>query len=463
VVKTAADVAKAATDAKPGDVLVMADGTWQDQKINFAATGTKDQPITLRAQTPGKVILAGDSSVTLEGDHLVVSGLHVADSGGKETVFAFKGSDNRVTDCAIVAPNRGGKWIHFRNGQRNRFDHNYVEGHAPADVTLQVEVDKNAPNEHRIDHNHFGPRPPLGKNGGETMRIGYSGQQWHSSRTLVEHNLFERCDGELEIISSKSCDNVMRYNTFRECEGTITLRHGDRGTVDGNYFFGAPSGKSGGVRVIGAGNTVVNNYFADLGPNALSLTCGIIDAQPTGYTQVNGGTIAFNTIVNCRLPYIRLDAGYDEGRRRVLRPQDVLVANNLFAAPTPPAPSTQPSTRPAETTFMAGTEGERFTWARNVAHGAELGPIGNTNGFKTLDPQLAKGKDGVWRPAASSPVRGVAAEAKDVATDIDGQPRTAPADTGCDQQSDAPATNRPLNRGDVGPSWRQPVAAARAQ
>jgi poly(beta-D-mannuronate) lyase len=463
-VRSAADVAAAATNARPGDVLVMADGTWQDQMITVAAKGTKDQPITLRAQTPGKVILAGDSSVTIDGDHVVVSGLHVSDSTGKDTVFAFKGSDNRVTECAIVAPSRGGKWIHFRTGQRNRFDHNYVEGHTPEDVTLQVEVDERLPNEHRIDHNHFGPRPPLGKNGGETMRIGYSFQQTRSSKTLVEHNLFERCNGELEIISSKSCDNVMRYNTFRECEGTITLRHGDRATVDGNYFFGAPSGKSGGVRVIGAGNTVVNNYFEGLGANALSLTCGMIEPKPTEYTQVNGGVIAFNTIVNCRLPYVRLDAGYDENRQRVRRPQDLLVANNVFAAPAPAAPSTQPSTQPGAATFMAGTEGERFTWAGNVAHGAELGPISNTNGFKTLDPQLAKDKDGVWRPAASSPVRGAAAEMNvAVGTDIDGQLRTTPLDAGCNQHSDAPAKNHPLQPSDVGPSWRKPVAAAAAQ
>jgi poly(beta-D-mannuronate) lyase len=462
-VKSAAEIADVAKNAEPGDVLVMADGEWKDQKITLAAKGTADQPIALRAQTPGKVILAGDSSVTLDGDHLVVSGLHVTDSESNESVFVFKGSDNRVTDCAIIAPKRGGKWIHFRTGQRNRFDHNYVEGHAPKEVTLQVEVDERLPNEHRIDHNHFGPRPPLGQNGGETMRIGYSFQQTRSSRTLIEHNLFDRCDGELEIISSKSCDNVMRYNTFRACEGTITLRHGDRGTVDGNFFFGAPSGKSGGVRVIGAGNTVVNNYFENIGGSVIALTCGMIEPKPTEYTQVNGGTIAFNTIVNCRLPYIRLDAGYDEKRTRVRRPQDLLVASNVFAAPVPPAPSTQPSTRPAETTFMAGTEGERFEWVANIAHGAELGPIGNTGGFKTVDPQLERGPDGVWRPTASSPVRGAGVEAKNVTTDIDGQPRTPPLDAGCDQQSDAPATNRPLQPGDVGPSWRKPVAAAAAQ
>jgi poly(beta-D-mannuronate) lyase len=48
-----------------------------------------------------------------------------------------------------------------------------------------------------------------------------------NSRTVVEHNLFQECNGEIEIVSSKSCENTYRYNTFLNCEGAVTLRHGD--------------------------------------------------------------------------------------------------------------------------------------------------------------------------------------------------------------------------------------------
>ena len=44
----------------------------------------------------------------------------------------------------------------------------------------------------------------------------------------MEQNFFDRCDGELEIISSKSCDNIYRGNTFLNCAGMLTLRHGNR-------------------------------------------------------------------------------------------------------------------------------------------------------------------------------------------------------------------------------------------
>ena len=94
-----------------------------------------------------------------------------------------------------------------------------------------------SPNRHRIDHNHFGHRPPLRRNGGETIRVGNSWSSMSSSGTLVERNLFDRCDGELEIISSKSSDNVYRQNTLRACAGMLTLRHGNRCLVADNYFL----------------------------------------------------------------------------------------------------------------------------------------------------------------------------------------------------------------------------------
>ena len=450
-VGSAADVEKALTSAKPGDVLVMNDGEWKDQVINVAAKGTKDQPITLRAKTPGKVKLLGDSRIVLAGDHCVVSGVFFGESTSTEPAVAFAGNDNRFTDSAIVAQDRGGKWIHFQKGQRNRLDHCYFEGHKPADVTLQVEIDEQTPNEARIDHNHFGPRPPLGKNGGETIRIGYSWAQNRVAKTLVEHNLFDRCDGEVEIISSKATDATMRYNTFRDCEGTITLRHGGRCTVDGNFFFGRADGKSGGIRVIGAGHTIINNYFENVGPTAggvIALTTGMREPKPTEYQHVNGALIAFNTIVNSGLPYVRLDSGYRPDRQQDVLPKDVIVANNLLVA--------GPSAAKGETqTFVQGQEGPGFKWVGNIGFGAEAGKTGSAaNGVKLADAKLQKGEDAVLRPAGDSPVRDAAAgDFATIKTDIDGQARAGKKDVGADEVSDEKKANRPLAPGDVGPSW----------
>src|SRR5205823_7447134 len=139
--------------------------------------------------------------------------------------IALKGNQCRLTESAVVVGTH--KFFVHLYGADNRMDHCYLAGKTSESPTLQIEAE-GQPNYHRIDHNHFGPRPPLGRNGGETMRVGYSGQSMRNSGTLVESNLFDRCDGEIEIISSKSCGNIYRFNTFLDCAGMLTLRHGNR-------------------------------------------------------------------------------------------------------------------------------------------------------------------------------------------------------------------------------------------
>ena len=53
--------------AQPGDTIVMADGDWKDAGIVFRAKGTAEAPVTLRARTPGKVVLSGESSLRFVG------------------------------------------------------------------------------------------------------------------------------------------------------------------------------------------------------------------------------------------------------------------------------------------------------------------------------------------------------------------------------------------------------------
>lgn len=157
------------------------------------------------------------------------------------------------------------------------------------------------PNHHRIDHNCFWMRPCLGMNGGEAIRVGDSVRSMLNSRTVVEDNYFYRCNGDGEIISNKSCENVYRANTFVECEGALTLRHGNRCTVEGNFFLGNQARLTGGVRVIGEDHKILSNYFSDLEGDGyratLSMVEGIRDSELHEYFQVKGALVTFNTFV----------------------------------------------------------------------------------------------------------------------------------------------------------------------
>lgn len=430
-VSSAADISRITPDLRPGDTLVMSDGVWSDQQISFKAAGTELAPITLRAESPGKVTLEGASSLSIEGEHLLVEGIWIKGAKGDKEAIAVRGDHCRVTACSVTdATHRN--YLRLW-GEGSRVDHCHFSGKTTDAPTVQIEVE-DKPNHHRLDYNHFGHRPPLHRNGGETIRIGYSHQSMRSSATIVERNLFDRCDGELEIISNKSCDNVYRANTFRECAGTLTLRHGNRCTVTGNFFLGNLKRGSGGIRVIGEDHVVVNNYIDSVSDGALRITAGIPDSPLDGYFEAKNCTIAFNTIVASPGSCIDLDAGMGSSRR-TLPPENIQFAYNVFSLP-------------ADGKLAKGREGAGYRWAGNFSNKGD-------DRLRKADLMLSRGKDGLWRPSAGSPVRSAAASYPGLSTDIDGQPRTGKLDAGCDQLSSAPATSRPMTSSDTGPPWMQ--------
>jgi poly(beta-D-mannuronate) lyase len=419
----------------PGDSIVMADGTWTNGAIVFQARGTAAKPVTLRAETAGKVLLKGESSLSIDGEYLVVSGLSFSGGTSERPAVELRGRYCRLTDTAVT----GGMYkflVHVR-GAENRVDHCYLADKTSVHPTLQVEVE-GKPNHHRIDNNYFGPRPPLGRNGGETIRVGYSHQSMTNSATVVERNLFEQCDGENEIISNKSCENIYRFNTFRECGGMFTLRHGNRCRVEGNFFLGNGKRGSGGIRVIGEDHIVINNYIEAVREGGFWITSGIPDSPLNGYFQARNCLIAFNTFVDSPGPAIDLAAGLGRSRR-TLRPENITIANNLFVV--------------KDSLLLKGSEGAGFKWVGNLA--APPGAAIDFTKMRVVEPRLARADDGLWRPGTKSAVRH-AAEGEFMAvvlTDIDGQPRRARFDVGCDQASPDPVKNRPLTPADVGPSW----------
>lgn len=345
LVSDARELEATAARARPGDVLLLASGQWRDAQLLFRARGEAAAPITLRAQEPGKVVLTGKSSLRLAGQHLVVSGLVFRD-GWSPTgeVIAFRSksdevaNDSRVTEVVIDRFNNpvrseSDNWVALY-GRRNRFDHSHIVGKGNQGATLVVVRDaaRGLDNHHRIDHNYFGPRPPLGSNGGETMRIGTSADSLSDSFTTVENNYFDRCDGEAEIISVKSGANVIRGNIFDRSQGTVTLRHGNGNRVERNVFLGGGKTGAGGVRVINRDQVVRENYMEGLRgsgfTSAITVMNGVPNSSINRYHQVVGARIERNSVIDSW--HVHLNAGADD--ERSASPKDVRFARNLVAA-----------------------------------------------------------------------------------------------------------------------------------
>ncbi len=331
-------------DAKPGTIILWADGTYSDVAIKVQASGTEGAPITLRAQTPGKVVFKGVSSISLQGSFLVAEGFSFTDldTSVKGSVLTFaKGSSNcRISNCKIdgkssKASDVDTKWVSMY-GTRNEISHCAFLEKKNMGCLLVVWMEDGIVPEHKIADNYF-YRPYTiyddkgkARNGQESIRIGTSDFSMSRAACTVSGNHFYRCHGErAEIISNKSCFNLYEGNLFEEGEGTLTLRHGNDCTVRGNYFLSGGKSEVGGVRIIGERHLVEDNYFLNLTGTeykaALCVVKGESAAALSGYWTAKDCIVRNNLFVDCRQGFV---INYGARDTQDSAPVNLLVSGN---------------------------------------------------------------------------------------------------------------------------------------
>jgi poly(beta-D-mannuronate) lyase len=374
MVSDAESARKAVRDAAPGDRIILAAGDWRDVDLRLDGEGTAEAPITIQGGEGGGTKFVGASRVRLGGSHLVLRGLQFHNLSGSQADWLEYRIDSkrlashcRVTDCLFVedagftAAEKENRWIGIY-GEANQLDHCRIEGKKNKGATVVVWLGEVNVGRHHIYGNYFGPRPRLGKNGGETLRVGDSESSMQMASCLVEGNLFFQCDGETECISNKSCGNIYRGNTFREVQGTLTLRHGNDCLVEGNVFLGEKRSQTGGIRVIGERHVVRNNTLLDLEGDgfrsALVLLRGLPDSPLNGYFPVKGAEIIGNRVQNCKHSLV---IGYHDDDEAVIPPRDCsFVGNSILAREGL-----------AAVEVLAPQEGA--TWRENLVSGALRG------------------------------------------------------------------------------------------
>ncbi len=354
LVKNADELSEAIANANPGDNIVLANGAWKDIEIEFTGQGTEKDPIILRAETPGEVTIEGKSCLRFGGEYLEVHDLYFR-NGQTPTgaVIIFRPNREtvanhcRVSNCVIENYNQlhrdqADHWVEFW-GRHNKMDHCYIAGKSNQGPTVRVDIkgNENIKNYHQIVNNHFGPRPRKGGPRGETIQIGDSYTSMSPCNMTVANNLFERCNGEVEVISSKTNFNEFRNNVFYKCEGSLVTRHGNYCIIDGNYFIGDENNNVGGIRIINTGHWVTNNYFYNLKGESFRSPLAVMNGIPRSplnrYNQVTDLVVAHNTWINCKSP-LQFGVGTNISQKDVLplseirsaRPLRTVVANNLI-------------------------------------------------------------------------------------------------------------------------------------
>lgn len=397
--------------AKPGDMITLANGVWKDAQFIFKGKGTQDLPITLTVQDKGKVTIEGESSLKLAGEYLVVDGLYFKNGHTpSNSVIQFKvnneniANHSRVTNCVIenfTQPSRETQdhWIEFW-GRNNQMDHCYIAGKSNSGPTLRVYLkgNENINTHHQIINNYFGPRPRKGGPHGETMQIGSSETSMTPAYVNVSENLFYRCNGEVEVISSKSNFNNFTNNVFFESEGSLVLRHGNYANIDGNIFIGNDNSEFiGGIRVINTGHWITNNYFYKLKGSEFRSPLAVMNGIPKSplnrYNQVTDVVAAYNSFVDTKSPW-HFSVGSNVDKSEVLpaseirsaRPERVLIANNLVY-----------NQQAEESPIVAYDTVDGVTFKNNILNYENKGPV-QDDGIITKDFEVKKVSEYLYVP-----------------------------------------------------------------
>ena len=309
---------------EPGDVIILKNGTYTtDERIQFLGSGTADNPVTFRAETPGGVIFTGGPRLTIggesengvkvaTGEYLIVDGFHWKGGYGASNFIEFRnGQDfahhSTIQNCVIdglgIEPTELAedlaneqitkhRWIVLFGTYNTVINCSFLNKVSSGAIILgeysynafpevpdgEPEVNNScAEVGHTITKNYFYNfqkmedlygRKANGdqlSNAGdsETIRIGTSSYQMVNSNVTISNNYFVQSDGENEIITNKSKGNTITNNTFRRCRGSLVLRHGSNATVDGNIFLGENIDGTGGIRITDSNHNITNNYIQD--------------------------------------------------------------------------------------------------------------------------------------------------------------------------------------------------------
>lgn len=252
----------------------------------------------------------------------------------KATPLALNGARHcRVTDCHFAnitkgpSPSYAALWIQNKAAD-NRVDHCSFSNIAGRSVQVRIRSKDDLPLRNRIDHNLFHDIPNMGANGRETIQVGHDQKNlgMMEPETLVEDNIFRRCNGENEIISNKSSRNTYRNNYFKDCSpGWFHLRGGSYCVVEGNRIEGC----QGGIAVHGTHHRIINNLIVNTtGPKekeAIMLRFGHTRELGGHYQATGNCLIANNTLVNTRGLHVGMS------RKLPVRPYGNRIVNNIFS------------------------------------------------------------------------------------------------------------------------------------
>ncbi|MFK7892355.1 MAG: chondroitinase-B domain-containing protein [Granulosicoccus sp.] len=275
----------AVASAQPGDAVIVRNGTYNwnsavaksdryergaDRPLVLNGYGTQSAPVYVLAESMHGVHFARSGvDWVLAGNHMVVAGFRFTTHGPLYVV----NSDNRIACNTFTQTNSRYITVDFNDADRTEIDNNDFNGSKGNAIIMwqcnpmSSGCTKNSKGAH-VHHNVFRNKPFAdGKNGHEAIVLGLGYSPLEGVRThnvdgenldaVIENNLFDRWNGETELITIKSSRNIIRNNcVINASASNFVVRFGNDNLITGNWMEGA----SGGIRMSGRRNLIVFNY-----------------------------------------------------------------------------------------------------------------------------------------------------------------------------------------------------------
>jgi poly(beta-D-mannuronate) lyase len=244
-----------------------------------------DKPLVIRASDVGECTIGGTGQIVVENARNVwLYGINFTHHTSEERTVLFKecknciiaGCDFQTTssnkrededenkeyawynylaisggDCNCVAYNN------FHDKAKSRGHFLWLAGGEEDENDIPI-----GPKRTVIEYNLFKNLPGIENNNdrmdkGEAIKMGDSKLATKAFGSIVRYNLFEKCQGDAEVITNKSSCNIYHHNTFRLNIGSLVLRHGMYNIVRDNVFLGRYNG----IRLYGKKQLVKSNFF----------------------------------------------------------------------------------------------------------------------------------------------------------------------------------------------------------
>ena len=351
-VSNAAEITEILPELTAGDVIILKNGEWHDQAISVNSTGTEEKPIIFRAETAGSVMLTGNSTIDIRGEYVTVRGLYlkdiipplIASPSGSNHIVRVLGNNILITECAMTGEGQPidnasqYMWMGLYGTNNTVSRCSFVDMANFGNMLILWQRKDSGYIGHKVEGCYFyRPRVAIDEkgekiNGQEALRIG-SGDPMSlvEASCTVKNNYFFQCDADAEVISCKSSKNLFESNIFRQCQGTLSLRSGNRNTVRNNWFFGDNVQWTLGVRVMGNEHRIENNYFQNLYRWGISLIKGGVGNDSWIPVAASNVIVKGNIFVDCPAA-LAVNIGNND--TNPLSVSDNLIEDNVFSNPS---------------------------------------------------------------------------------------------------------------------------------